>query len=153
MAKYSDWTTEDGLTLLTAWARDGLTYEQIAEKCQVSPSTLREWKKRFPAISAALKKGRELADIQVENATFRRATGYRYTEITRERKLVQDPETGETVAKLVVTKEVEKEALPDVTAQIYWLNNRRPDRWRAKPSPSNDDNGILEKLIAGIKDE
>lgn len=29
-----------------------------------------------------------------------------------------------------VTKEVEKEVLPDTTAQIFWLKNRRPDIWR-----------------------
>jgi len=33
---------------------------------------------------------------------------------------------------LVVTKEVVKEVQPDVTAQIFWLKNRKPDVWRDK---------------------
>ena len=37
-----------------------------------------------------------------------------------------------------------KMVLPDVTAQIYWLNNRRPDRWRNKAAV--DGSGTLEKL-------
>lgn len=31
---------------------------------------------------------------------------------------------------MVTTKEIEKEVAPDVTAQIYWLKNRVPERWR-----------------------
>ena len=26
----------------------------------------------------------------------------------------------------------------DVTAQIYWLKNRRPDKWRDKPAENRD---------------
>lgn len=39
---------------------------------------------------------------------------------------------AEDTGELVVTKEVTKEVLPDTTAQIFWLKNRRPDRWRDK---------------------
>ena len=31
-----------------------------------------------------------------------------------------------------VTKVVTKHVAPDVTAQIVWLKNRRPDKWRDK---------------------
>lgn len=151
--KYKDWITEDGLSRLTAWARDGLTDEQIAHNCGINPATLYTWKSKYPEINKALKKGKEVVDIEVENALLRRALGYQYTEVTRERKLIKDPQTDEMVSKLITTKEVVKEVAPDTTAQIYWLNNRRPDRWRAKPSPANDDNGILIQLIAGLKDE
>ena len=34
------------------------------------------------------------------------------------------------VKKVVTTT---KMVIPDVTAQIFWLKNRRPDRWRDKP--------------------
>lgn len=40
--------------------------------------------------------------------------------------------SDETVGQLVVTKEVTKEVLPDVTAQIFWLKNRKPEIWRDK---------------------
>lgn len=35
-------------------------------------------------------------------------------------------ENGNEVEKVV------KEALPDVTAQIFWLKNRKPKEWRDK---------------------
>lgn len=46
--------------------------------------------------------------------------------MTRER--IRDPETGET--SLEITKTVKKEVVPDTTAQIFWLKNRKPKEWR-----------------------
>ncbi|WP_251572506.1 hypothetical protein [Paenibacillus sp. MER TA 81-3] len=43
-----------------------------------------------------------------------------------------DEETGDPVTVMVETKRVTKEVQPDVTAQIFWLKNRRPDKWRDK---------------------
>lgn len=95
--KYEQWLTEEGLTLLEGLARDGLTDEQIAHNCGITATTLYEWKNRFPEISEALKKGKEVVDYQVENALLNKALG------------------------------------GDTTAQIFWLKNRKPDKWRDKP--------------------
>lgn len=126
--KYEKWLEPDGLQLLGAWARDGLTDEQIAKNMGISRSTLNEWKKKFPDISDTLKRSKEVVDVEVENALLKRALGYSTTEVTRERAL--NPETGKV--ELVVTKAVTKEVPPDTTAQIFWLKNRRPDLWRDK---------------------
>lgn len=58
--RYEEWLTDDGLLLLEGWARNGLTDEQIAHNVGITSETLRQWKKRFPLISAALKKVRKL---------------------------------------------------------------------------------------------
>lgn len=71
--KYSDWITDDGLTLIRGWARDGLTDADIADNIGISCTTLYEWKKRFPDISEALKSGKEVADYKVENALYAKA--------------------------------------------------------------------------------
>lgn len=71
--KYEYWLTEDGLTLLEGWARDGLTDEDLANKMGIVPSTLYEWKKKYSEISEALKKGKDIVDIQVENALLQSA--------------------------------------------------------------------------------
>ena len=125
-AKYSRWITEDGLILLQGWARGGLTEEQIAKKCSVSPSTLSEWKNKFPEIAEALKEGKEVIDTLVENALLKRALGYTYEEKTYERKQV----TEEGDMGMVLTKTVTKEVIPDTTAQIFWLKNRKKADWR-----------------------
>ena len=54
--KYEYWLTEEGLLLISAWARDGLSDEQIAHNMNVAYSTFRIWKEKFSALSAALKK-------------------------------------------------------------------------------------------------
>ncbi len=140
--KYEKWLEPEGLLLLEAWARDGLTDEQIAEKMGICTATLYNWKSKHLEILESLKKGKEVVDIKVENALLKRALGYSYTETTKER----DKSTGE----LVVTKTVVKEVVPDTTAQIFWLKNRKPDAWRDKkevevPEDISDD-GFLEAL-------
>ena len=73
MAKYEKWLEQDNLVLISGWARDGLTDEQIAKNMGVAYSTFREWVKKFPTISAALKNNKEIADYQVENALYLKA--------------------------------------------------------------------------------
>lgn len=128
--KYEKWLEPDGLLLLGAWARGGLTDEQIAKNMGVCRDTLIQWKKRFPDISDTLKKGKDVVDIEVENSLLKRAKGCTVVEETQE--LMINPDTGKR--ELVTTKKVIKEIPPDTTAQIFWLKNRRPDLWRDKQS-------------------
>ena len=79
-----------------------------------------QWCNTYSVISATLKRGKEVVDIQVENALLKRALGYTYKEVTREK--IFNPETGQY--ELMPTKEVTKEVVPDTTAQIFWLKNR-----------------------------
>ncbi len=145
--KYEEWLTKEKLTLLGGWARDGLTDEQIAHNMGISRSTLNEWKKKYSDISDTLKRNKEIVDIQVENALLKRALGYKYKETTKERL-----DSG----FMAITKEVVKEVVPDTTAQIFWLKNRRPDKWRDRPVPVNEeayeDDGLLAALDAQIDD-
>lgn len=122
MAKYTEWITEEGLLKIEGLARDGLTDEQIAENIGIRRETLYDWKKKYPNISNALKRGKEVIDRQVENALLKRALGYEYIETTKEL----------TDLGLTVTKQVTKQVAPDTTAQIFWLKNRKPHDWRDK---------------------
>ena len=126
--KYVQWCEPESLLLIEGWARDGLTNEQIAHNIGVNIDTLFEWRKRFPEISEALKNGREVADRTVENALYKKATGYEYEEVTEELRF--DKATGEK--RMVVTKRVKKTVPPDTAAQIFWLKNRKPGEWRDK---------------------
>ena len=114
------WLEPDNLLRLQAWARDGLIDEQIAHNMEISVSTLYDWKNKYSDISEALKKGKEVVDIEVENALLKRALGYKYDEVT------EIMEEGALTQK----KTVHKQLAPDTTALIFWLKNRRPDLWR-----------------------
>ena len=123
MAKYQDWLEEEKLTIVTGWAREGLTDEQISKNMGIAYSTLREWKKKYSALQAALKKGKEVVDYEVEAALYKRAIGY---EAEEEKIYIQEIE-GKTTKR----KEIIKKHIPgDTTAQIFWLKNRKPADWR-----------------------
>lgn len=122
--KYQEWLEPEGLLKIEGWARDGLTDEQIANNIGISVSCLNNWKNKYVEILESLKKGKEVVDRQVENALLKRALGYEYTETTRE----YIPELDE----MKTTKKVTKQVAPDTTAQIFWLKNRKPDKWRDK---------------------
>lgn len=111
--KFQYWRSADGLILLQGWARDGLTDAQIAHNCGIRVCTLYDWKNKYPEISDALKKGKEIVDFEVENALLKRA----------------------------------KQG--DVTAQIFWLKNRRPEKWRDKVQFT--DESSLKKLDSLIE--
>ena len=123
--KYEYWLTPEGLIKLEGWARDGLTDEQIAKNIGINRDTLYRWKKAYPDFSDALKRGKEVIDRQVENALLTRALGYTYDEVTFE--------DG------VEVKRVRKQVVPDTTAQIFWLKNRKPEDWRDKREIIKDD--------------
>ena len=111
MAKIDEWLEQDKLTLLEGWARDGLTYEQIANNMGIGLTTLKEWRQKEPTIQSTLKKGREVIDYEVENALLKNALD------------------------------------GNVTAQIFWLKNRKKEQWREKVE-TNDE----EKEIQNAKD-
>ena len=138
--KYEYWLTPEGLLKLEGWARDGLTDEQIAQNIRISRETLYAWKKKYPDISDALKRGKEVVDRQVENALLRRALGYEYEEVKKKFE-------GGVITERTVTK---KEVVPDTTAQIFWLKNRKPDKWRDKPD--YEDTSAIDKLDSILKE-
>lgn len=147
--KSAEWLTPEGLLKIEGWARDGLTDEQISRNMGIGTTTLYRWKDEFEEIRETLKRGKEVVDREVENALLKRALGYEYTETTRE--AVKDPDTGDV--EMRVTKKVTKQVVPDTTAQIFWLKNRKPDKWRDKPA--YEDTSELDKLDAilkGLKD-
>ena len=139
--KYQQWLEPEGLTLLEGWARDGLTDEQIAGNIGINTSTLYDWKNKFSEISEALKKGKEVVDIQVENALLRRALGYAFQE-TRVEKSDKDG------TKIIQTL---KHIPADTTAQIFWLKNRRPDLWRDKQNIEHS--GQIDNPFADLTTE
>lgn len=146
--KYHEWLEPEGLLKIEGWARDGLTDEQIAHNMGIGYSTLQAWKNEYQDILDSLKRGKEVVDRMVENALLKRALGYSYKETTRE--LIVDKDTGE--AEIKITKIVEKEVVPDTTAQIFWLKNRKPKDWKDKPVYNADEDAlkrldaVLEKL-------
>lgn len=132
----SEWLSPDGLLRVEGWAREGLTDEQLAGNMGICRSTLYEWQKRNRAFAAAVKRGKVPVDIQVENALLKSALGYTQTV----KKAVRNAEGYTYVDEEVYFP-------PQTAAQIFWLKNRRPDRWRDKPAPEAPrEESIVDRL-------
>lgn len=138
------WLTEEGLARIAGWARRGLTDDQIAANMGIRRSTLAVWRGNWPELESVLQQNKDVADVEVENALYKRAVGYSYNEETYYR----DKSTGE----LILTKRITKQVAPDVTAQMYWLRNRKPDEWREKPAPMTEAESTLGSYFDALTD-
>lgn len=132
--KVEKWIESDGLLLIEAWARDGLTDEQIAHNMGITRETLRVWKNKFSVISVALKRGKDVVDIEVENALLNKALGITKTinKPIKVKEVIYD--NGKRISEKEHIEYAQEEIYipPDTTAQIFWLKNRKPEMWRDK---------------------
>ena len=101
--------------------RLGATDRDLASFFEVNEATINRWKITHPEFCESLREGKAIADAEVAEKLFRRATGYEHKAV----KIVADAKTG---AEHQV--EYTERYAPDTTACIFWLKNRRPDLWR-----------------------
>lgn len=152
-SKVDYWLTEDGLMLLEAWARDGLTMDEIAQKIGVQRPRLHEWRNKYDEIDIALSTAKEIVDYKVENALLKSALGFKTQEIkvTIGRKIFN----GETVELLKET--TTREIAPNVQACITWLNNRQFDKWKRNRDRNmeiqEEDGNISITIVRGTNDD
>ena len=83
-------------------------------------TTLERWKKYYPEFRGALKVSKDVFDDKIERSLAQRAIGYSHPAVkafvTRDGKIVEHHYI--------------EHYPPDPTSMIWWLKNRRPDRWR-----------------------
>ena len=105
----AEWEEPDKLLLLEAWARNGLTDEQIAGNMGINVRTLYNWKRKSIRIFQSLKVNKELADIEVENALRKKALGFRETEQTVSMRKTVEYENGKRVREVTEPVVMESE--------------------------------------------
>lgn len=136
--EYEEWLKDEKLLMLKDWVRQGLTDSQLCKNIGISTTTFYDWKNRFPKFADVLKRTKQVVDAEVENALFKRALGY---DVIEEKTVV---DADGIVTQTIRTR---KHIPADTTAQIYWLNNRRPNIWRNKIEQTND-----EEVIKSLND-
>lgn len=109
----------DRLETIRAWKRKGVNDEDIAENLGISRSALKNYKKIHPELVQALKMGKDDADATIEGALFKTAIGYE----------VEETEIVTRSNGTVATKKTIKHILPNPTAQIFYLKNRKAKDW------------------------
>ena len=145
--------------MVEGWARDGLSDEQIAKNIGISVPTLYNWKKTHLEFFKAFKKGKQVVNVELENALFKKAIGAKTTTTTYRVSKVDDnvlkarrlrfadkymkehPEASKKEALLAATEHVdthekiiwsivENQLPPDVGALMFLMKNRMPEKYR-----------------------
>ena len=105
-------------------AQEGFTDKKIAGFFKVREKTINNWKKIHPEFLQSLKRGKDEFDSDViEKSLAKRAAGYSHPDV----------HISNYQGNITIT-DITKHYPPDPTSMIFWLKNRRPDRWRDKQS-------------------
>lgn len=143
--KKAFWLSEDGLILIRGWRRRGVTLGDIAEKyIGVSKSTFfGSWYKNSDELRQACSVALDIANMSVEEALLKKATGFYYWEESWE--LVE--------GRMVLTKKYKKYSPPDTKAILSWLYNRLPEQWRSVQDPLESTKliGQVESIMVAMR--
>jgi len=105
----------------------GATITSACEAVGISRAIFYKWMDKKVDVFDTIKKTMAIPDKKVENVLFKTATGtFRYTEKHYEQ--IRDAKGKTTGMQLIKT--IRKRALPNVTAQIFYLKNRNPEEWK-----------------------
>lgn len=149
--KLKEWEKPSNLIRIEGWARDGMRMADIAGKMGISRSTLYDYISKCPDILDAIKRGREPVDFEVENAMLKSALGHKETVRKPIRLRTTRRKDGmEITEEHVEYFDEEVYIPPQVSAQIFWLKNRKPDIWRDKKELTT--NAALDKLDDLLKE-
>ena len=97
----------------------GMTDIEVADILGIGLATLYRWKLEYPGFSRVFKLGKAEADDRVERSLYSRAVGYDY--------MAEKPSMTRHGQK---TMQYRAHIPPDTAAAVWYLKNRRPDRWR-----------------------
>lgn len=156
MAKSKYFThVEPKLTLVEGWARDGLTDEQIAKNLGISKTSLYKYKEEHIELFELLKKGKEIIDYEVENALLKKALGFKETvkKAIKVKNVEYDNGRRLRESEDIVMVDEEIFVQPDTTAQIFWLKNRKPDKWRDKQVVESNNTIEVKNPYEGLSTE
>src|SRR6516162_4680655 len=122
----------------------GMTDIEVADMLGIGLATLYRWKLEHPGFSRVFKLGKAEADDRVERSLYSRAIGYDY--IAEKAAMTRHGQK---------TMRYRQHIPPDTAAAVWYLKNRRPDRWRdsfrhehtASPYDAIEDPAELRALL------
>lgn len=120
------WLSEEGITLIAGWRRNGIPLTTIAtDYIGVSKTGFFGWYKQSEELRKACAVSLDVANASVEGALLKRALGYDYVERTYD--LIE--------GELRLSHEYHRHMPPDTKAILSWLYNRLPNVWRSVQEP------------------
>lgn len=95
----------------------GASDAEIAKLLNISVSTLKAWRERYPEFNLAWEDGTYHASVKVVAALHKKACGYD--------KIIWKETPNGLMQEL---KHIE----PSVPACVFWLTNKHPEQWKSK---------------------
>lgn len=142
---------------IAQWAEKGATQAEIAEKLKLAVSTFKLYLSKgekgeapYSDLSDCFRRACETPDDEVEASLYKLCNGYnaRIAKNFKIKEVEFDPETGRKLRETekLITAFDEVHVSANVTAQMFWLANRRGDKWSYKPQ----NNGDNEENTSGV---
>lgn len=135
MAKPKQIFTEKEKKLILALYEAGKTDEQVASVLGMAKTTVIDACK-YNGLTDTIKEAKEKPDDVVERSLYERANGYEHPE---EKIFCNDG--------VIVRATTTKKYPPDPVSMIFWLKNRRPEKWREKTELKVDVTDDLAELL------
>lgn len=120
--------------------------EQIAKTLNVGTTAFYDYKKKYPELREALKKGRRELVYELRSTLIQRAKGYDYTETKTVTEKLKVPENVRAAlistgvkpedidnAKIIKTEVMKKHLHPDIAALNLALKNYDKENWANDP--------------------
>ena len=121
------------LKLVKARLEEGKTDKEIYEEIGVSKTSWNKYKVACSELKALIEEVKDSRNHQVEESLFKLCNGYHYYEEVPTK--VKEEVEGETegvilVKEHIVISNVKKYVKPELAAQKYYLNNKKPTQWK-----------------------
>jgi len=108
-----------------ACSRNGARISDLAQIFGVHIDTIYKWMRAYPAFREAIVRGRDEYDTEkIERRLVDLALGYEY-----EDTIAEKDSQGRTRLR-----KISRQMPPNVTAMIFYLKNRSPERWKDRLS-------------------
>ena len=146
--KVEDWLVDDKRVLLEGWCRLGLPPKDLCTNMGIGKTTFYKWYNTNTEFANIIKKNKEVCDFIVENELFKNAQGF--TQMVEEpiklKEIKYDKVTGKKIGEKEKVVLVKRQIYfkPDTVAQIFWLKNRKRDKWRDKVEDFDKQESIEE---------
>lgn len=125
--------------------KDGGTLKDVADFVGVNCNTIHAWKSKYPEFAKLIAENKDVVDRKVENALLSRALGFKNEE---RKKIIRN---GTLVQEEIITRNV----IPDVTACVIWLNNRKSEQWKRNRDLYSEENtrDVIQINVVKAKSE
>lgn len=122
--------------------RDGADNNALAALLGIGVTTLKKIFTQFPEFHDRVNEAKRDADENVESALYKRAIGYDWEEKVSEVRVNEDGTGTNTVVRTI-----RHHTPADTAACIFWLKNRRPNKWRDKQEVMVADTNVQVNVV------